>query len=105
MFLFWFIMTTTLFTFQLQQDCLHIVRSNKAVRRFLGAIVDDLPAAQNVGSLLTPEYTIPPVDNFTKVQVDSQCVTIPRNTESCLRTKTARALVAFGKQTQVKNMR
>jgi len=72
MFLFWFIMTTKLFTFQLQQDCLHIVRSNKAVRRFLGAIVDDLPAAQNVGSLLTPEYTIPPVDNLTQIQVDSQ---------------------------------
>jgi len=43
------IMTATVFAFQLQQDCLHMVRSNKVVLRLLGAIADDHPAVQNVG--------------------------------------------------------
>jgi len=43
------IMTATVFAFQLQQDCLHMVRSNKVVLRLLGAIADDHPAVQNFG--------------------------------------------------------
>jgi len=49
----------TLFTFQLQQDCLHMVRSNKVVPRLLVAIDVNLPAYQNVGSLLAQEEVLP----------------------------------------------
>jgi len=48
-------------------------------------------------TFLAPEYMVPPVDDFTWVQVDSHCVTIPRSRYSFPRTNNAR--VMFGKQT------
>jgi len=64
-FLVLFIITAILFTFQLYQDCLHMVRGNEVARRILSAIADSLSAVENVGSLLAPECTVPPVDDFT----------------------------------------
>jgi len=44
--LFLFIIAATMFTLQLQLECLHMVCSNEVVRRILVAIVDSLPAVQ-----------------------------------------------------------